>query len=177
MKFTGNNSGFTLLEVMIAMAIMLVAFASILMVESASLNTSAKSKQMNVVAMLAKNEMVQAENEFTGKKFDEIKKEQSGSCPEPYKEYTCSRVIKEVELPNLSLSGSGNGSGTGDTSTDNNSSNTQIQETMTKLVTKYLSKAVREVTVTISWKKGTGEQKYSISTYWVDLNSDFSLSE
>lgn len=44
---------------------------------------------------------------------------------------------------------------------------------VSNLVSKYLSQAVREVTITISWKRGAGEQHYSISTYWVDLNHDF----
>ena len=56
-----NSKGFTLLEVMIAMAIMMVAFTAILMVESNSLNTSSRSKQMNLISMLAKNLISPAE--------------------------------------------------------------------------------------------------------------------
>ena len=52
-----------------------------------------------------------------------------------------------------------------------------VDEMLTKLVTNFLSKALREVTVTISWKKGAGEQSYAVTTYWVDLNHEFQLSE
>jgi hypothetical protein len=41
----------------------------------------------------------------------------------------------------------------------------------------YLSKAIREVTVTITWQRGSGTQNFSVSTYWVNLNHEFSLSE
>ena len=48
---------------------------------------------------------------------------------------------------------------------------------LTKMMTNYLSKAVREVTVTIFWKKGSGEQSFTIATYWVNLNNEFKLPQ
>ncbi|OFZ17927.1 MAG: hypothetical protein A2X94_12875 [Bdellovibrionales bacterium GWB1_55_8] len=168
-----NESGFTLLETLIAMAIMLVAFTAILSVQSASINASDRARQMNVVAMLAKNRMIEYEHEFEGKTFDEFKKKDAGQFKSPYEDYRWETEIKEIEFPNLNLSSGGNKeeSGGGD---DSASSDTASQ--MTKLVTNHLSKAVREATVTVFWKKGTGEQHFSVSTYWVDLNRDFQLS-
>ncbi len=157
--------GFTLLETMIAMSIMVVAFGSILMVESASINTSTKAKQMIVVAMLAKRTMIESEYKFEGKTFAEFKKEESGTFEEPWRDYQWTRLVKEIEFPQLAI---GSGSGDGETT---------AVETMTKLLTKFLSKAVREVTVKITWKKGSGEQSFAVSTYWVDLNHAMALSE
>src|SRR6478735_4350708 len=94
LKFLANRAlktglqGFTLLEVIIAMAIMTLAFSSILAVEMGSINASARAKQMNIVAMLAKNQMVETEYKIEGKKFDEVKKEESGAFPSPYQDYT-----------------------------------------------------------------------------------------
>jgi hypothetical protein len=45
-----------------------------------------------------------------------------------------------------------------------------------KYITNYLSKAIREVTVTVFYKKGSGEGTFSVSTYWVDLNRQFTMS-
>lgn len=169
-----KEAGFTLLETLIAVAIMLVAFSAILMVESASLNTSFKAKQMNIVAMLAKEAMVKAENEFEGKAFEEVPKEASGHFDPPYQDYRWSRVIKEIRFPSLSMGGNIGGGEGGD---DGGSSSNNAMETLTKLLTNFLSKALREVSVTVSWKKGSGEQSFSLSTYWVDLNHEFELSE
>lgn len=160
-----KTEGFTLLETMIAMTIMVIAFSSILMVESASINTSTKAKQMIVVAMLAKRTMIESEYKFQGKTFEEFKKEEAGEFEEPFKDYKWTRIVKEIEFPQLAV---GSGSGDGETT---------VVETLTKLLTKFLSKAVREVTVTIRWKKGSGEQSYAVSTYWVDLNHEMALSE
>lgn len=163
-----QQGGFTLLEVIIAMAIMVLAFASILSVESGSINASARSKQINVVAMLAKNKMVETELELEGKTFEEVSKEAGGQFDPPYQDYGWQTTIKEIEFPtfNMAQGDSGGGGGSSD-----------MAEMMTKLVTKFFSKAVREVTVNISWKRGKGEQKFSVSTYWVDLNHEFELSE
>jgi prepilin-type N-terminal cleavage/methylation domain-containing protein len=164
-----DESGFTLLETMIAMAIMLVAFTSILIAQSSSINSSAKAKQMNIVAMLAKNLMVEAELAFEGKPFDEVKKEEEGSFPDPYAEYKWKREVKEIEFPTLNVGGGGKeGGGEGG---DQNS------ELLTKLMTQFLSKAAREVTVTVTWPRGRGEQSFALTTYWVDLNHEFELNQ
>lgn len=170
-----DQEGFTLLEVIIAMAIMVIAFTSILTVESGSLNASARAKQMNIVAMLAKNKMVETEYEIEGKTFDEVSKESSGSFDPPYQDFSWQTTIKEVTFPNLAL-GQGSPEG-GKSSNSQDSAGSEMVTMMTKLVTKFFSKSIREVTVNISWKRGSGEQRYSVSTYWVDLNHEFELSE
>lgn len=170
-----SQAGFTLLETLIAITIMTLAFASILMVQSNAIQSSARAKQMNVVAMLAKNVMVQSELEIEGKTFDEVKKEHTEQFKEPFQDYTWTRIIKEIEFPSLGASGGGGGGANGGGASDD-AGQDQMSEQLTKLVTQFFSKAVREVTVTVSWKQGKGEKSFSLSTYWVDLNHEFQLS-
>jgi prepilin-type N-terminal cleavage/methylation domain-containing protein len=170
-----SQSGFTLLETMIAIAIMLVAFSSIMMVESGSLNTSAKAKQMNVVAMLAKNVMTETEYQLEGKTFEEVKEEDAGTFPEPYQDYRWKKTIKEIRFPQLNM-GAVQQTDSAQSAEADSEGGSAI-ETMTKLITNYLSKAVRQVDVTVFWRRGSGEQSYSLSTYWVDLNHEFQLTE
>ena len=173
-----SEAGFTLLETMIAVAIMTVAFGAILMVESSAIKTTTKAKQLNVVAMLAKNLMIETEHLIEGKKFSEAKKEESAQFAEPFQDYKWKREVKEIKFPNIGTNAASAGEGgapaggaAAPTGTD------QATETLTKLITKFLSDAVREVRITITWKKGQGEQNYSVSTYWVDLNHEFQLSQ
>src|SRR4051812_28428936 len=151
-----NESGFTLLETIIALAIMLVTLASIMAVESNSLMTSARAKQLNVVAMLARNEMSEMEQKIEGKNFDEVKEEDGGAFDAPFEDYRWTSQIKEVTFPNLGM-GSAQGAGG---SEGGAAPVTDIVEHLTKLVTKYLSKSVREVNVTVFWKKGAKEQNF-----------------
>ena len=57
------------------MTIMVLAFASILAVESGAINASDRAKTMNIVQMLAKNQMIEWEYRIEGRTFDEVKKE------------------------------------------------------------------------------------------------------
>ena len=174
-KLAINERGFTLLETIIALAIMVIAFASIISVESGSINAAIKSKQLNVVGMLAKNKMIDTEYEIEGKVFEEVKKEDSGAFPAPYEDYHWKTEVKEIKFPALNFSGAaGDKKGA---SASQAPAGQDMSEMMTKLVTQYLSKALREVSVTISWKKGSSDQKFSLSTYWVDLNHEFQLQE
>ncbi|MEO5970980.1 MAG: prepilin-type N-terminal cleavage/methylation domain-containing protein [Bdellovibrionia bacterium] len=169
------DSGFTLLEVVIAMAIMAICFGSILAVEGGAINASTRAKQMGAVATLARNQMIETEYKIEGKKFEEVKKEDQGVFKEPYQDYSWKRVIKEVTLPNITSMLSGGNKGR-DSSSAKDGPN-QNAEMLGKLLTKFLSKALREVTVTILWKKGGNQLNYSVSTYWVDLNYEFSTTE
>ena len=169
-----SESAFTLLEVMIALAIMLVAFSSILAIQSSAMNSALKSRQIHEVSVLARNAMLQTEVEISGKKFDDISTELSGQFEDPYQDYTWTRKIKEVKLPNLSgISKAAQGD---KAQADADEQNSAMVEQMTKVITNFLSKAVREVTITVSWKRGTTTQKYDVAMDWVDLNSDFNIN-
>ncbi len=183
-----NAKGFTLLEVIIAMAIMVIAFASILAVEGGAINASARAKQLNTVAMLARNQMVDMEYKIEGKSFDELEKEESGKFEPPYEDYSWKRTVQELKFPNFSSSfGSAGGTSGGAAGQSNDqssgsssgSSNTAggMQDLIVKQISSFLSKSIREITVTITWKRGKGEQNYSVGMYWVDLNNDFNFSE
>lgn len=175
----GSKAGFTLLEVMIAMAIMVVAFASILMLQSNALDGSGKARQMNVVSMLAKGLMVETEHAIEGKTFEEFKKEETGQFKEPYQDFSWKREIKEIKFPNLNLAGAGGDGGASEAGAGaaSQGGGTDATDKITKLMSNHLSKAIREVVITITWKRGKGEQNFSLSTYWVNLNHEFSISE
>jgi len=168
-----DSKGFTLLEVMIALAIMLVAFSSILAIQSSSMNSALKARQIHEVSVLARNAMIMTE-------VEEISKELTVPCDEAgnFPDYTCTRKVKEVKLPNLaglSKGAPGDKERSGANSNED-AKNSAMLEQMTKLITNFLSKAVREVTITVSWKRGLTTQKYDLAMYWVDMNSEFTLN-
>jgi prepilin-type N-terminal cleavage/methylation domain-containing protein len=174
-KLLRNNSGFTLLETMIALLIMVMAFTAILTVESNSIRASENARRLNIVRMLAKNKITEVEQEIEGKSFSEVKKENGGSFKSPYQDYRWNSVVKEIEFPNLSV-GAPKSNSSGSSSAAGGGAGSDIADFLTKLLTNFLSKAVREVTVTIHWKRGTSEQNFSLSMYWVDLNHEFQTS-
>lgn len=163
--------GFTLLEVLIAMSIMVVSFSAILSIESSAINVTNRARQNNTVAMLLKNALVQTEMEIEGKSFEEVQKEKTTSFDQPFADYSWSWKVKEIEFPNLVPSSGDSGGGSGDKGQD------QSSEQLGRIVTKFLSKAIREVEVSVSWKKSEKLQSVSATTYWVDLNHEMALTE
>jgi general secretion pathway protein I len=172
-----NNEGFTLLEVIIAMAIMVLALSSILAIESGSINASARAKQMSVVAMLARNEMIMTEFDFEGKTFDEMEKEKTGQFEAPYSDYGWKREIKEIEFPPINPAAAAPNADGSQASSNNDQDNGANVDTMAKLITQFLSKSIREVSVSVLWKKSGKEQSFTVATYWVDLNHAFDLTQ
>jgi len=163
---------------MIAMAIMVMALASIFIIEDGAIRATDRTKRMNEVAMLARNKMIETEFKIEGKTFEEVKKEDGGTFPTPYEQYQWRLKIREIKFPNLVPPSAGKGDGdAGGGEGDGGAGMSGALEMMSKLVTNYLSKALREITVTIAWSKAEQEQTFSVSTYWVNLNHEFQLSE
>lgn len=156
-----NRTGFTLIEVMIAVGILAIGIGAILVAESNSLDVTLRAKRMTTVAMLAKNALIQAEREISGKSFTEVKEDDHGTFDAPYQEYSWERKIKEITFPNIM------------DSKEKKDEVSKIDENtvrVVKIATHYLSKSTREISVKIKWIEKKEEQKYEVSQYWVDLN-------
>jgi len=164
-----SKSGFTLLETLIAVAIMTVTFASILMVESNSIQAVTRTKILNIVSMLIQTTLTETEYLIENKQFTEVKDEETGTYAEPYQDYTWKRKIKEIELPDLS------GAASQKEEKEPNTQQNDLLQTMNRILTNFLSKAMREVTVSVSWNTTGKPEEYSVSFYWVNLNAEIPL--
>ena len=165
---------------MIAIGILAIGIGSILVAENNSLDSTIRAKRMTAVATLARNKIIDAERNFQGKTFDEVKKEEEGKFDAPYSDYTWVLKIKEITFPNLldpSQAGGGTSADGKEEKKDDTQAVDQNVERVVKIATNYLSKSSREVNVTIKWKEKGENQQYSVSQYWVDLNHEFNFSE
>lgn len=162
-----NERGYSLLEVIIAMTIMTVAFASILSSQSGSLITSIKTKEMNIAGWLAHQKMIETEHIYEGRAFSELPELASPKAFDaPFERFTWTREFKEVAFPDLLQSAGGDKPQAG------------VPETarvLSKNLSTFFNKNVREVIVTVRWKRKDTEQKLEIVTYFVDLNAEFNF--
>ena len=186
MMLRNNHSGFTLLEVMIAIGVLAIGIGAILTAENNSLDVTLRAKRMTTVATLAKNTLIDTERELQGKTFDEVKTDSNGKFDPPYSEYSWERKIKEITFPNImgpgaggNTAGAAGGSSSGGGASDSGAAGATAPgiERVVKVATTYLSKSSREITVTIKWIEKKEDQQFTVSQYWVDLNHQFDFSD
>ncbi|MEW6056747.1 MAG: type II secretion system protein [Bdellovibrionota bacterium] len=164
MKRRLAKNGFTLLEVMIAVAIMTVAFTAILTSQSGSIFLSIKTKDLNTAGWLAHNIMVDSEHFLEGKPFAEVEKIQSERFKAPFERFAWKREVRELKFPDL-VQAAKEGEGI-----------PEPVRILAKTITKYLSTSMRELVITVTWMQGNSEQRLVLTTYLVDLNAEFNFA-
>ena len=95
-------SGFTLLEVMVAVAILAVSLTVLLTFTGNTMIKSGRAEKLTIVSMLARQKMTEIEIDLEkAKKKREFPDERSegGSFDEPFEDFKWRMEIRRVELP------------------------------------------------------------------------------
>lgn len=186
-----SPSGFTILEVMVAVMIFAVAVVSIFGAQFTSISTARYARYTTAAIELARCKMSELELEIQiNDSFDEGSVSSSGACCELLDgetmvgEFECRWQIEPVEMPNLGslLMGGGNdgtdpdGEGGGGLlgglgldmgDTDGGDMGLGIIASMAPMLGDLLKQAIRRVTVTVEWKQGPSQKEFAIQQYLV----------
>jgi general secretion pathway protein I len=159
-----SQKGFTLMEVLVALAILAGALVIISSSWSGNLLRVRKSNLYNNVALLLESKMSELQAEFKDKPLEEIPESKSGDFGSNYKQYRWTFTTQEFKMPDLSSVFIKQGEGD------------QMLLTIIKNTQDYISEAVLEGTLTI-YVKGGGEKEvaFSVSTYFVDYSKDLAV--
>lgn len=124
-----------------------------------------KTQQQFEVAALLERKMTDVEIEYRGKPTDEIPEEKSGDFGQEYPQYAWKLASKKLEIPDISTTLASKDGGVD-----------EFTATVVKQLTEGLSKAVKEVTVTVIFKEAKPKPlEYSITTYFVDYDKEMPL--
>jgi general secretion pathway protein I len=183
--------GFTLLEVMIAVAILGLSLTAIFSSEVGAANIAARARRQNVAATLARCKMGEIEEIIAIEGLPAIEKKDSDSCCEhaPVEGFECEWIVERIILPELGAQGE-----EGDSSQDaaNRELNAAYDEfdsqgdTTQQLIAgdrgnlaglalqlgfpilkPFLEEQVRRATVSIRWKEGPREIGFDLIQYLV----------
>jgi type II secretion system protein I len=151
-----NKKGFTLLEIMLALAIFAMAVSAVVGFNARGYVNEARARRLTVAVELARQKMVDAqldvEKEINKGAFPEEKTDE-GEFERPFEDYRWKMEIRKVELPMPPLGEEAN----------------EMMKQMMETITKQISESVRELKLTISWKEMERERSFSVVTHIAKL--------
>ncbi len=154
-KIFNNKCGFTLLEVMVAVAILAISLSVLLTFQGNTLIASGRQERLTIATMLARQKMVEIELDLElGMQAGEFPDERSEEAQfdRPFEDYRWKMAIKKVELPAPVTAEEGS-----------------VQDMIAKQLTSEIAKTVREVRLEISWEELGEPQSMEVVTHLVKL--------
>ena len=187
-----TGRGFTLLEVMIAVAILGLSLTAIFSSEVGAANVAARARRQNVAATLARCKMGEMEQVIAIEGLPAIEKKDTDACCEhaPVEGFECDWLIERIILPELGATGGEEGEEDADRSLAQRANETldevQAAETTQQVLAgesgnlamlalelgfpilkPFLEEQVRRATVTVRWKEGPKERGFDVIQYLV----------
>ena len=187
-----TGRGFTLLEVMIAVAILGLSLTAIFSSEVGAANVAARARRQNIAATLARCKMGEIEQVIAIEGLPAIEKKDTDACCEhaPVEGFECDWLIERIILPELGAAGGEEGEEDVDESLTRRANETldevQAAETTQQVLAgesgnlamlalelgfpilkPFLEEQVRRATVTVRWKEGPKERGSDVIQYLV----------
>lgn len=188
-----RRKGFSILEAMVALAILSVALSSVFAAEVGSAKSAMRARRMDAATLLARCKMGEIEELISKEGLPADSKDDSDECCEegPIDGYSCDWKIERVELPEPTLEGTN-----GDLSSDTGDEETPPEPdpaTLTPesvlsgegmsggsgkcggqafdyaypIMKPFIEEQVRRATVTVKWKEGSREHSFDVIQYVV----------
>ncbi|MDH3199974.1 MAG: type II secretion system GspH family protein [Myxococcales bacterium] len=188
-----NLRGFTLLEVMIAVAILGLALTAIFSSEVGASNVAQRAKRQNVATTLARCKMGEIEEVIAIEGLPLVDKADDDNCCEhaPVEGYECSWIVERIILPEL-----GADEDSDDELSEKDRNNQRLNETYESITEQggtpetvvageagnlalmalqigfpilkpFLEEQVRRATVSVRWKEGDKDRGFDVIQFLV----------
>ncbi|MGB5695251.1 MAG: prepilin-type N-terminal cleavage/methylation domain-containing protein [Polyangiales bacterium] len=185
-----SKRGFTLLEVMIAVAILGISMAAIFSSEVGAANVGARARRQNVAATLARCKMGEIEELISIEGLPALEKKDTDNCCDhaPVEGFECDWIVERIILPEF---GAQDSQDEEDDSPDKqlNEAYDEVREEGAApqeviagqagnlavlalqlgfpILKPFLEEQVRRATVTVRWKEGPEERGFDVTQYLV----------
>ena len=179
----GGQRGFTLMEVMIALAILAGGLALSLGATVNNIEQAQRAQALGVATNLARGKMYDLEEELIHDGFDEMDQTEDGDfSDEGWPDVTWEAKIEKIELPGLTTVQSAEGaaeesgagaapglSGGGGAGTDPVSMfGAGVLASQFETISSVLEMSIRRVTLTVRWKVGRREEDMVVVAYFTN---------
>ncbi len=179
-----RGAGFTLLEVMIALAILGSGLVIISQSHQNSVRAAIRARQTTVATMLARYMMVEVEDKLFEEGFSDFDEEEKGDFEEEgFTDFTYKLKVDKVELPsNVNKDSVASMLGGDSSSTEGSSSSTsaadalspvqaiggQVLSSQFEMIRNVLEQSIRRVSISVLWKEGTREKAVTVVGFFTD---------
>lgn len=180
-----REHGFTLLEVMIALAILFGALVVLVGSSHANARAANRARMLTAATGLARAKMLDLEEELLQKGFQDTAETLDGDfSDEGFAKFTWEAGIEKVELPNMGDMQATQGQGTdkagqpgqpfsGASSLFGGTDPTKamgsaVLGSQFEIVKGVLENAIRKVTLTVRWKVGHDDEHVAVTCYFTD---------
>ncbi|MDX1386829.1 MAG: prepilin-type N-terminal cleavage/methylation domain-containing protein [bacterium] len=167
-----GQKGFTLVEIMIALAILAVGLLALYTAQGNSLRASGNAERIQVASMLAREKMtermMEINKDMAKGSFPDDKTEETGEFDPPFEDYRWEYNVRKVEIPIAGgEGGEGEGAQGGEGSQGNqaNQAPASAQKNMAQIVSKKIAESVREISIRILWEELGEEQSVKVTTH------------
>ena len=151
-----SQMGFSLLEVMVAVAILAISLLTLINFQGQAMVVVGRSEKLTLSTFLAREKMAEVLLQIEKEQFQQGSlsedKSESGAFEKPYENYKWAWQMRKVAIP--TPGGGGEGS---------------PMMAMMKMVTDQIKDMVREVKLTISWEELGKEQSFDVVTHITKL--------
>ncbi len=175
-----TDPGFSLLEVMVSIAILGIALVTLIGITTNNMRTTLHAKQITAATFLARTRMADIEDQLLEEGFTDLNQDEDGDFSDQgRKEFRWTSLIEKVELPTDMVQKAQQATGdqmqeaqTAGSSNPMAAMSGLLGGFMGALIEPIrigLENSVRRVTVTVFWNEvGKQEQSFEIVTYLTD---------
>jgi general secretion pathway protein I len=174
MKPSASTRGFSLLEVMIALAILSVGLVFLFQVQARSIQLASQAREITLATMLARAKLLDCQTDLLKKGFSIGDYNESGSFsdddhPDIY--WECHAY--EPEMPaadggDVSSAFGGGAAGAGGGDDANNDPGMAFLGPILSQMSSVLGKSIRELVVIVRWGSGDDIEEMTVTTHVVD---------
>jgi len=171
-----NRSGFTFIEVMVAMLIFVLAVMAAVDIARGSVRATVDAKEMSVASWLVQNAMVDLETKLETDGIEKgCEKKKEGKFEPPYERFSWISSCEEIEF-NISEAAAKLAANEeredGEVEKEN-----MIQKMILQTASDYITKALRELHTEVYWMRGKQKMTVTLTTHFVRYDLPLTLSQ
>lgn len=164
MNFLKNKKAFTLIEVVLALMVMASGLFILTNSWTGTYNRLRKTQNQVQLAALLERKVTEIEREYKGKSLESIPEEKEDDFGSELPGYSWKLVSKKFQMPDLTPLL---------TSQEGGADATLLS--LMKTYTEHLSKSVKELKITVTYREGRKPLVADITIYMMDFNRPISV--